>query len=114
MYTSGYEVIENLINVVGHNMTDSYASPEEWLEAKLSDEGVTPWEKFAEEHDLGDYGDFDELESAWNDYKDSFMDEAWNLSEIEDAVEEEVSEVWTNMTDYLDTEDKYNMILRLA
>ncbi len=114
MYTSAYEVIENLINAVGHNMSDSFGSPEEWLEAKLADNGVTPWSAFAEENSLSDFEDLDELTSAFEDFKDNFMEEAWNRSEIEDEIESEVNEVWENMTGYIDTEDKYNLILKLA
>ena len=114
MYTSNYEVIENLINVVGHNMSGSFGSPEEWLESKLEDNGVTPWQAFAEEHSLDEWDCFEDLESEWEDFKDNFNETAWDRPEIESAVEEEVEEVWENMTGYASAEDKYEMILRLA
>jgi hypothetical protein len=112
MYTSNYEVIDTLIRLQVHNMSDTFGSPEEWLQQKLDEDCRTAYGDFTQEHSLDDYEGLDELRDAFDSYKDSWLEEAWET--MDDEVEAEVNAVWENVTDYMDAEDKFSAVQKLV
>jgi len=107
--------IETLIDVAPDQMDSSACNAEEWLEQTLENEDLSPWRSFVEtNYDMSDFDSFDDLRDAYEALADSWREEAWELPEVETAVENEVDGVWIWLTNYMDTEDKVEAIKKLT
>lgn len=114
MYTSAYEVIEYLVQYHSDNMRNPACDPEQWIAERAADEEVTAWSAFAENFSLDEFNSLAELTQQYEDYESDFSSELWNRCEVEGWVEEEIEEVWENMTMYLSADDKFEAIRTLT
>lgn len=109
---SNYEVIEVLVNADPYAMDygNGPSTPEEWLQDCLMQSDMDAWTTFSEKYCLTEFSNFNELRVRWEEFEQDFESEAWELPGIDQAIDDEIDNVFQSLLDNFDTDDKFNLI----